>query len=308
MSNDTDQTVNYYALLDCAAHDGAHAELVSRFPESAWYSLFEGTSESELVSAAPILLAVRPDSDDSRLRKWLIELERRVPSVSWIESRFGLATLGSMLSGRMPCLIDGDKEAILRFWDPRILLGLASALDVEQRRHFFFPVSAWTTWESRRQRYYTVSPPEDAAPAPRFAFAPLSFTDAQREQLMYYDKENLYDAILDHWAVQAPRLVQHLGVAVQREIAIAAVARCTSYGIVSPNSQILFAGLMMKVSPSFDHHPAARRILEDAGIAQEERVHYLIKALPEDAWREIETAKRYDALFEKEPRPRTSLA
>lgn len=55
-----------------------------------------------------------------------------------------------------------------------------------------------------------------------------------------------------------------------REAAIAAVARCDSYGIHNADDQHWFAGLMMRVSRSFDTHPMVLSYLRDETIPPEE--------------------------------------
>ena len=290
-----------YALIDCAVHDGACQELTGKFAGVRWRSLFEDTPEEDLVDASPILVDVSSGEYGQALIQWLLAYERSAPSVTWIDSHMSLLNLGAMLTSRMTCRINEDELVVLRFWDPRILLGLPSALDAEQRRHFFAPIVEWTAWEARRQQYYTITAPPDAAPVPRFAVMPMALTLAQRDQLMYYDKEALYERIVAHWHETCADAIEGLEPDMLREVAIAGVARCASYGIHSPDDQVLFAGLMMAVSPSFDDHPAVQRGLSDQAIAPDERLDRLIDGLPEAVWEQISEEKRYDALFEHAP-------
>jgi hypothetical protein len=44
-----------------------------------------------------------------------------------------------MLTRRLECEIDDGQKVVMRFYDPRILLGLPSALDPQQKRYFFAP-------------------------------------------------------------------------------------------------------------------------------------------------------------------------
>ena len=201
-------------------------------------------------------------------------VKRRVPRS--VTENMSLPYLGAMLTSRMGCRTNEDELVVLRFWDPRILLGLPSARDAEQRRHFFAPVVEWTAWEPRRQQYYTITAPPDAAPVPRFAVMPMALSLAQRDQLMYYDKEALYERIVSYWHETCADAIDGLEADMLREVAIAAVARCSSYGIHSADDQVLFASLMMAVSPSFDDHPAVQRGLRDQTVAPDERLDRLI--------------------------------
>jgi hypothetical protein len=288
-----------YALLDCAAHDDAFAQLNAAFPTACWQSLFDGTPEAHLHSAAPLLIALDLAAGDNTIIAWLIEKERQQPSVTWIKSRYALPTLAMMLARRLQCRINDDEEVVLRFYDPRILLGLSAALTVAQKKFFFAPVTSWTAWEARRQTYYGIDP-EPATPADVAAFsaALINLNDRQREQLMYYDKEVLYDSIVAHWESNSPDAIEGLAPDVLREVAIVAVTRCASYGIHGADDQHLFAGLMMRVSPSFDAHPMVRSYLRDETLAPEDRLSKMIDELPDVIWRQIDGEKRYEALFE----------
>jgi hypothetical protein len=290
---------NTYALIDCAAHDDAFAQLTTRFPDAQWRSLFAETPEAHLQSAAPLLIALDPTAEDKSIFMWLIEKERAHPSVTWIKSHFGLPTLAMMLTRRLQCRINDDEDVVLRFYDPRILLGLSSALTGPQKKFFFAPVSSWTAWEPRREAYYGIDP-EPATPAEIAAFSvvPISLDERQREQLMYYDKEALYDSIIAHWEENSPEAIEGMEADMLRNIAIAAVARCAGYGIHNADDQHLFAGLMMRVSPSFDAHPMVRSYLRDEEIAPEERLSQMIDELPDAIWRQIGEQKRYEALFQ----------
>lgn len=295
-------TPTSYALLDCAAYDDSFTELSARYPATRWQSLFANTLEAELIAAAPLLIDLDSGGDGVRLRQWLLALERTAPGMSWIDSDYSLAVLAGMLARRLECEIDDGEKSILRYYDPRILLGLPSALTPSQKGWFFAPVKRWTAWEARRQQHYGIDAgAADAADMARFAVMPLVLDQRQRERLMYYDKENLYDSIIAHWEATCPDAIDDLKPAMLREIAAAAVDRCGSYGIDGAQDQHLFAGLMMEVSPSFDEHPAVRRYLTDAALAPGERLGAMIAGLPDSVWTQLETNQRMDALFEHAP-------
>jgi hypothetical protein len=295
-----DNPTHTYALLDCSAHDHAWRELTTRFPDAQWKSLFDGTPEEHLVTAAPLLIATSRDNE--ALIKWLLQLEQAAPSVSWIGSPYTLPVLAPMLTRRLNCEIDDGQLVVMRFYDPRILLGLPSALDPRQKRYFFAPVSAWSALEPRRQQRYSIDiVPATPADIARYAFAPISLTLAQRDQLMYFDKENLYESIIRHWEDTCPDDIAGIKRGMLREVAIAAVSRASSYGITDPSAQHLFAGLMMTVSPSFDDNAMVKAYLTNPSMPQAERLSQMIAQLPEQAWEQIVRTKRYDAMFELAP-------
>lgn len=298
LPSDLQFSAHHYALLDCAAHAGAYLELCGSHANIGWRSIFDETEDASLIAASPILIPMEPAALDRRLIDTLLQYERDAPSISWIKSPFGTATLLAMLSSRYQCRIDGDVDVVLRFWDPRILLGLPSALDDEQRRHFFFPVLEWTVWDARRKQYYTITPPPGAMPVPRYAKAPINLSRDQRESLMYFDRETIYEAIMDDWSRHCHEAVRHISRGMQREIAIAGVSRAREHGVQTASEQILFARLMMTVSPSFDDHPAIRRALSDPNAPDGRRLQHAIDSLPDQVWIEASERRRYDAFFE----------
>ncbi|WP_377700815.1 DUF4123 domain-containing protein [Pseudoduganella sp. UC29_71] len=295
-----DNPTHTYALLDCSQHDHAWRELSARFPDAQWRSLFDGTPEEHLTAAAPLLIAAPREHE--ALIKWLAQLEQAAPSVSWITSPYTLPVLAPMLTRRLNCEIDDGQLVVLRFYDPRILLGLPSALDAQQKRYFFAPVSAWSALEPRRRQRYSIDiAPATPADIARYAFAPISLTLAQRDQLMYFDIENLYESIVRHWEETCPDDIAGIKRGMLREAAIAAVSRASGYGITDPSAQHLFAGLMMTVSPSFDDNAMVKAHLSNPDVPQAERLSRMIAQLPEQAWEQIVRTKRYDALFELAP-------
>jgi hypothetical protein len=286
-----------YALLDCSVHEHAYRTLTTRFADVQWGSLFDGTPEEHLVTAAPLLIATARDNEN--LIAWLTELEQVSPSVSWIVSPYALPVLAPMLIRRLQCEINDDQRVVLRFYDPRILLGLPSALTAQQKRYFFAPVSSWIAWEPRREERYAIGiEPATSADIARFAFVPISLTLAQRDQLMYFDKENLYDSIIQQWRDTCPDDIAGIQPGMLREIAITAVARANSFGITDAAAQHLFAGLMMTVSPSFDDNATVKSYLADENTPPADRLSNMISALSSEAWEEIAANKRMDALFE----------
>lgn len=292
-----EQPTYTYALLDCSAHEHAYRELTTRFADVQWRSLFDGTLEAHLVSAAPILIAA--SREHASLLRWLEQLEQASPSVSWISSIYALRVLAPMLTRRLQCEINDGQKVVLRFYDPRILLGLPSALTAQQKRYFFAPVLSWIAMEPRRQERYAIDI-EPARPADmnRYAFTPVSLTLAQRDQLMYFDKENLYDSIIAHWRNTCAEDIAGIKRSMLREAAIAAVARSNSYGIADPAALHLFAGLMMTVSPSFDDNAFVKHYLAAEQLPPAERLSKMISELPNEVWEQISANKRMEALFE----------
>jgi hypothetical protein len=104
-------------------------------------SLFEGTPDAPLADAGPWLLDAGR-IDPTHLAE-LVELERTAPAVTWLISPMDLEGLARLLSQRLDTRLPDGRTALVRFWDPRVLVNLAEVLDGHQREEFFANIHEW---------------------------------------------------------------------------------------------------------------------------------------------------------------------
>ncbi len=128
-----------YALVDGAQyqiHRGVRIE-----DKSGFYSLFKGTQDAALAHAGPWLVAT--EYFDEAFVSDLSRLERDAPAVSWIIASQGLEGLAQLLQLNLDTNMPDGRMALLRFWDPRVLVSLTEVLSAEQRQSFFGHVYEW---------------------------------------------------------------------------------------------------------------------------------------------------------------------
>jgi hypothetical protein len=104
-------------------------------------SLFEGSGDAALAHAGPWLL----DTAQMPAEKLadLAQLERDMPALSWLIAAQTVEGLAQLLSLRLDTHLPDGRAALLRFWDPRVLVSLAEVLDDTQRQEFFAHIDEW---------------------------------------------------------------------------------------------------------------------------------------------------------------------
>lgn len=104
-------------------------------------ALFDGTPDAPLAHAGPWLVDAQR-SDPLQMEE-LIALEQAAPSVTWLMSSLGLGELARLLSQRLDTRLPDGRTALVRFYDPRVLVSLAEVLDGHQREEFFAHIHEW---------------------------------------------------------------------------------------------------------------------------------------------------------------------
>lgn len=128
-----------YALVDGVQYQ---AQLCKRFHPSSWlFPLFARTPDAALAHAGPWLVDTSM-ADDATIAE-LTTLERHAPSLTWLIAPQDLEGLGQLLQLRMDVNLPDGRRALLRFWDPRVLVKLARTLDAPQREEFFGHIHEW---------------------------------------------------------------------------------------------------------------------------------------------------------------------
>lgn len=128
-----------YGLVDGVQYEAHRNERLGL--QHGVTSLFDGTADAALASAGPWLVDVQAAGES-----WLAhlaELEPQAPAVCWLIAPQDLAGLAQLLQLNLDLRLPDGRAALLRFWDPRVLAGLAGLLEPEQREAFFGPVHEW---------------------------------------------------------------------------------------------------------------------------------------------------------------------
>ena len=128
-----------YALVDGIQYENHRGERLDYSP--GFTSLFHGTPDGALAHAGPWLVDIEEAGE--AMAKDLAGLEREAPSVTWLITEADLHGLAQLLRLQLDVRIPDGRIALLRFWDPRVLVGLVNVLDSKQRETFFAHIHEW---------------------------------------------------------------------------------------------------------------------------------------------------------------------
>lgn len=128
-----------YALIDGAQYQTQRGERLVSKP--GFYSLFEGTQDAALAHAGPWLVDV--EHLDETFLTDIAALEQEAPAVSWMIASQSLQGLAQLLQLNLDTRMPDGRTALLRFWDPRVLVSLSEVLSSEQRQTFFGHFHEW---------------------------------------------------------------------------------------------------------------------------------------------------------------------
>ncbi|MEQ6349963.1 DUF4123 domain-containing protein [Ralstonia pseudosolanacearum] len=128
-----------YALVDGAQYQLQIGRPI--LPRSCMASLFEGTADAPLAHAGPWLVDV--ERADTELVSDLGRMETWAPAVSWLIAQTDLPGLAELLRQQLDVRLPDGRTALLRFWDPRVLVRLVEVLDGGQLQAFFAHLYEW---------------------------------------------------------------------------------------------------------------------------------------------------------------------
>ena len=132
-------SLRLYALVDGLQYKQLRE--VALAPGEGVYALFTGTRDAALAAYGPWLLDV--DQVGEAKTNDIAELEHAAPSVVWLMAIQDLDGLGQLLQLHLEMRLPNGQEALLRYWDPRVLISLAKTLEPEQREHLLGDVHEW---------------------------------------------------------------------------------------------------------------------------------------------------------------------
>lgn len=134
-----DNSRKLYALVDGAQYERFYSDEL--YESETIKSLFENSEDKKIAFAGPWLLNISILGEDW-LRKINI-LELKYPSVSWLLSSLDMSDLFFYLNRNLEVILPNNKVAMLRYYDPRVLIYLPDVLTKEQFQSFTAGVVAW---------------------------------------------------------------------------------------------------------------------------------------------------------------------
>lgn len=112
-----------YLVLESRNQETLLRELYSTAERSRWVYLFTDTQWQVYFKESPILIETEQDSDEYR---WALDgLQQNRLSGLILESSKGLETVASWLRARLTVRFNGQRQGLLRFYDPWIWHKLA---------------------------------------------------------------------------------------------------------------------------------------------------------------------------------------
>lgn len=142
-----------YALVDGVQYTAWFGEPCTA--REGFHSLFADTPDAALAHAGPWLIDT--GQIDGTLVDALAALEQAAPAVTWLIAPQTLEGLAQLLQLNLDTALPDGRTALVRFWDPRVLVSLAEVLEPQQREAFFGHIHEWhllhrgqRTWIGRR--------------------------------------------------------------------------------------------------------------------------------------------------------------
>jgi hypothetical protein len=128
-----------YALVDGAQYRTLRGEPLQL--GDGMYALFTDTPDAALAHAGPWLVDAQQTGE--AVTDDLVRLEKQAPAVTWLMAVQDLWGLAQLLQLNLNMQLPDGRTALLRFWDPRVLVTLADLLGPEQSAAFFAHIHEW---------------------------------------------------------------------------------------------------------------------------------------------------------------------
>ncbi|MFC0131971.1 hypothetical protein CR105_16250 [Massilia eurypsychrophila] len=239
----------FYLLVDHAGMPGLHRELQRSKIE--WVSLFEGTTQVNALSVAPLLVCIQtrsPTLRDDWLLRWICETGAYSSSLMLIASRLSMRVLAERLTARLDAKISEDMDVLLRYFDPRVFEQMVRVLSVEQLASFFSVASAW---------WYVNRIGELQAVEAQFseidAFgSPLMLSARQEHELV---EASEIDQIEEQLRRSVPDEFARLVGAERHRFLVRHIDAAREFRITSTRELILYCALALVYGPDFSTRP-----------------------------------------------------
>ena len=140
----TSADLRFYALINHGGMPGLVQQLTQT--KHDWRNLFQGSTEENAMSVAPIVLPLErnPTSGTGqRMLKWIAEHGTYSSSVLLLASPLGMEALARRLASRLDAVLPGNINVMLRYFDTRVFAELMAVLDAAQKAAFLSPASQW---------------------------------------------------------------------------------------------------------------------------------------------------------------------
>lgn len=144
-----------HALIDTAQPALTWKSLTEKIDHSDLFPLLKDLPEDSAKEAGPVLYPIYPraSKQEREIYYWLLKEEQISPCLTWIISRYPIKELFTHLQSQLFARLPDGREALLRFYDPRILeLTMLHVFDQNQRQQLAGPILQWWIWSEGHGR------------------------------------------------------------------------------------------------------------------------------------------------------------
>jgi hypothetical protein len=264
MTRDPDTPISsrFYLLVDAAQYPGVWRILQYRFRRLPWLSLFEDTSNAEIVRSGPVLIQV--ETNQTKTLAWFLEHTQDIYGLSWILSPLSLVDLRGHLSGLMQIEAADSSECAMRFFDTRILPVWYEVLSFEQKLHAFAPIVTWSFLNRDGMECTLKGKGHSIAPASKN----LKLSHAQEDALL---NATLPDVVIRQLEQSAATELAALPVYQRYGFIADQINKARAqYRIHSLPEIILFCTLALSIGENFDQLQSVAEILQNFAKANNE--------------------------------------
>lgn len=251
-----------YALADHGGMPGLTKQLIRAKAE--WLSLFEGSTEENALSAAPLLIKMKVESGKIKHRilvDWLAEHATYSSSLLFFASPLSMPELAHRLAARLDAVLPEEMEILLRFFDPRIFEELMSALTAEQKQNFLSLAHCWWFVDRRGQLQKVEATFADNEPFQ----APLILTVVQESALLDASEP---DQVAQLLRATVPEEYALLAASMRHDFILRHMKAAIQLKIKATHELALYCGLALLYGEDFAEQKNWQSLLQEVQIGK----------------------------------------
>lgn len=227
--------------------------------KAPWASLFNGMKEQSAFPVAPflVLAGVNGEVMLSRfLGDWIGEKGSLTSSIIALSSPHPFETMAQGLADRLEVKLTQDMDAMLRFFDPRVLESLSEVLNEEQRYLFFSIADEWL-YIDRIGRLKVL--PTALAQVEKSPYS-LSLDGAQESSLI---RNSEIDQVMSLLRSTLPISMGRLSVKDRFDFVSSVLGRARKDGLTSVMDLATYAAILLSKGEGFADTPSWRRFIKE---------------------------------------------
>jgi hypothetical protein len=253
-----------WILVDAALVDAKRLKKVVASLRWNMVNALAGSALESFGSHAPQLIAISGDASDlaSRLQR-LIDIDKRAPAFSLIESTADVAELKNLCGYLALAQVDGDLRVHCRFADTRVLPHLLRALSATQLARVSSVITKWSWTDHLGELHQLANSTETATSAQVDAASHLELNMAQFNAMLdASEPDTMFSLLLEN----VPELVPAEDRGGFRDVLAAILLTANTLTVTSPNDRWQFVVLSLSCGVKFHEHPELQPAL--LGIKQ----------------------------------------